>query len=289
VSDSITGRAAGGPNADQIQYWNAQAGPKWVAAEALLDAQIGSLGLRAMERARVAPGEAVLDVGCGCGHTTLQLAEKVGHRGSVTGIDVSRVMLERARSRSAHCGNVRFENVDAQTAALPAAGFDLVFSRFGVMFFADPEAAFANLRTSLRPGGRLSFVCWQELGRNPWMRVPLAAAAAHVPLPAPPAPGAPGPFSFADADRVRRILTGAGFAKVACEAVDETLLIAGGGDLGRTVEFALQLGPVGALLREAGDGEREAVAGAVRDALAAYVTPEGVRMDAAAWFFTGAA
>jgi SAM-dependent methyltransferase len=289
VSVAIDGSAAGGPNADQIEYWNAQAGPKWVAAGALLDAQIGPIGLRAMEGMGVSPGERVLDVGCGCGHSTLQLADRVGPGGSVTGIDVSRVMLERARLRAAGRANVHFVNVDAQTASLPAGSFDLVFSRFGVMFFADPEAAFANLRSGLGPGGRLGFVCWQELGRNPWMRVPLAAAAAHVPLPPPPAPGSPGPFAFADADRVRGILEAAGFGKVEFEPLEEALLIAGGGDLEQAVAFLLQLGPVGALLREAGEGARSAVADAIRDALGAFATPEGVRMDAAAWLVSGVA
>ncbi len=289
MNEEIAGGASSGPNADQIEYWNALAGPKWVAAETRLDAQIGSLGLRTMEHTGVAPGEAVLDVGCGCGQSTLQLADKVGPRGSVTGIDVSRVMLERARSRAADRGNVRFEVADAQTATLPDARFDLVFSRFGVMFFADPVAAFANLRSSLKPGGRVAFVCWQELGRNAWLRVPLAAAAAHVALPAPPTPDAPGPFAFADADRVRHILTGAGFANTVCEGIDQTLLVGGGGELDRTVEFLLQLGPLGALLREAGEATRSAVAGAVHHAVAGYVTPEGVRMDAAAWLVTGVA
>jgi SAM-dependent methyltransferase len=289
VKEKIADGAPSGPNADQIEYWNELAGPKWVAAETLLDVQIGSLGVRAMEHAGVAPGEAVLDVGCGCGQSTLQLADKVGPGGSVTGIDVSRVMLERARSRAAGRDNVRFEAADAQTAALPKAGFDLVFSRFGVMFFADPVAAFANLRSSLKPGGRVAFVCWQELGRNAWMRIPLAAAAAHVSLPAPPAPGAPGPFAFADADRVRRILTGAGFANTACEGVEQALLVGGGGEVERTVEFMLQIGPLGALMRETGEATRSAVAGAVHDAVAGYATPEGVRMDSAAWFVTGVA
>ena len=289
MNEQIAGGASSGPNADQIEYWNELAGPKWVAAETLLDAQIGSLGRRAMEHTGVAPGEAVLDVGCGCGQSTLQLADRVGPGGSIMGIDVSRVMLERARSRAADRANVRFEAADAQTATLPNGRYDLVFSRFGVMFFADPMAAFANLRSSLKPGGRIAFVCWQELGRNPWMRVPLAAAATHVSLPAPPAPDAPGPFAFADADRVQRILTGAGFANAVCEGLEQTLLVGGGGELDRTVEFLLQIGPLGALLREAGEATRSAVAGAVRDAVAGYVTQEGVRMDAAAWLVTGVA
>jgi SAM-dependent methyltransferase len=276
---------AAGPNAEQIAYWNELAGAKWLAFEPLLDAQISSLGLAVMDRARTSPGQRVLDVGCGCGQTSLQLGERVGATGVVTGIDVSRVMLERARTRvrDAGLGQVRFENGDAQTFSFERASFDLVFSRFGVMFFADPTAAFANLHGALAPGGRLALLCWQGLDRNPWMRVPLAAVARHIALPAPPAPGTPGPFALADAERVRGILEDAGFADVAFESLECEVLIGGGVDLERSVGFALQMGPAGAALREAGEATRLAAAESVREALAPYTTPEGVRMPSASW------
>jgi SAM-dependent methyltransferase len=281
---------ATGPNADQIAYWNAQTGERWVGQQALLDAQIEALGLAAMERAQPAPGERALDVGCGCGQTTLQLAERVAPTGSVVGIDVSAPMLARARERAAsHPGagvRIRFENADAQTAALEPC--DLVFSRFGVMFFADPAAAFANLARALRPGGRLAFVCWQAVDRNPWVLVPLRAIAGIVPLPPPPAPGAPGPFSFADPERVRGILAAAGFAEVEVEREEGELAIGAGGGLERAVEFSLQMGPVGAALREAGatDAARGRAAAAIREALAPLVTPAGVRAGYAVWIAT---
>ena len=180
--------AASGPNAEQITYWNEQSGPKWVALDGRLDALISPYGDRALERTKPALGERVLDVGCGCGRTTLELAARVGSPGSVTGIDISTVMLARARERARKSGaqNVRFENADVQTHAFEPGSFDLAFSRFGVMFFADPVAAFANLRGALAPGGRLAFVCWQPLANNPWMQVPLAATAPHLKLPEPP-------------------------------------------------------------------------------------------------------
>ncbi len=170
-----------GPNAEQIQYWNEQRGRAWVAQQELIEAQLAPLGRHAMDRAAIAAGERVLDVGCGCGQTTLELARRVGPRGSVLGADISSVMLGRARELAGAAGatNVRFEEADAQTHAFPPAGFDVLFSRFGVMFFADPRAAFANLRTALRPGARVAFVCWQALPLNPWMAVPLAAALQH--------------------------------------------------------------------------------------------------------------
>src|SRR5204862_328727 len=126
--------------------------------------------------------------------------------------------------------NVEFVQADAQTHAFPASAFDLVFSRFGVMFFADPTAAFANLRSALRPGGRVAFVCWRTLPENPWMAVPLMAALQFLPPPPIPGPEDPGPFAFADRARVERILGGAGFADVALEALDEPLVVGGGAD-----------------------------------------------------------
>src|SRR6185503_11565956 len=186
-----------GPNAEQIKYWNETAAPKWVEYQAVLDTQLEELGRLAMERARLVPGERVLDVGCGCGATTRALAARVGARGSAHGVDISAPMLARAAelTRAAGVGNVRFTNADAQTYAFEPGGADVLFSRFGVMFFTDPPAAFTNLRRALRPGGRVAFVCWQPLAENPWLLVPLSTAAQHIQLPPPPAPGAPGPFA----------------------------------------------------------------------------------------------
>jgi SAM-dependent methyltransferase len=277
----------GGPNAEQIRYWNEMAGPKWVAFKKMIDLQIRGLGLATMEHAAVAAGERVLDVGCGCGDTTLELASRVGATGRVLGVDISRVMLDRARELAAQAGfsNVELASVDAQTYALPRAAFDLVYSRFGVMFFTDPPAAFANLRRSLRPGGRLAFVCWRTLGENPWMAVPLMAAMQYLTV-TPPPPDAPGPFSFADAQRIRDILSRAGFSAVEITPIDETFTVGGGGDLDATVEFVLQMGPTGAALRESEEDVREAVARVVREALVPYHGDAGVKMSSGAWIVT---
>ncbi|MDH3520667.1 MAG: class I SAM-dependent methyltransferase [Myxococcales bacterium] len=277
--------SAVGPNAEQIEYWNETSGPRWVAVQARLDAQISPFGLLAMEAARIRGGERILDVGCGTGQSTLQLAERVGARGAVLGIDVSHVMLARARERAAQgdFAQVRFTNADAQTHRFEPRAFDLVYSRFGVMFFADPRAAFSNLREALAPGGRLAFVCWQALEKNAWMRDPLDAIARHIALPPPPAPLAPGPFAFADAKRLRTLLAAAGFEHIAIEAVDRALHIAGGGPLGDAVTFLLEVGPAAAALREAGFEKRGSVAAALREVLREHLTPSGVIMDAAAW------
>jgi SAM-dependent methyltransferase len=285
----MTSSENGGPNAQQVQYWNERAGPRWVAVQDFIEAQIGPLGLHAIERAAIAPGERVLDVGCGCGATSIELARRVGPGGSVAGVDISHVMLERARSRVRDAGlpHLRFEEADAQIHGFPRAGFDVLFSRFGVMFFADPEAAFVNLRRALCPGGRFVFICWRPMAENPWMMVPLGAALRHLPPPPLLAPGAPGPFAFADAERVRGILSRAGFAGVSLEAIDEMLAIGGGADLDQTVEVLLQIGPTAAAVREASEEVKRLVAAAVRESIMPFQTPQGVRMASAAWVVTG--
>lgn len=269
-------------NADQITYWNASAGETWAAMQDQLDRQIGPLGERAMAALAPEVGERAIDIGCGCGQTTMALAARVGPRGSVLGVDISHPMLEVARRRVAAAGlaQVTLSEADAQTHAFAAGAFDAVFSRFGVMFFSDPAAAFANIRKALRPGGRLGFVCWRPFADNPWMMVPLTAALQHLPpIPPPTDPFAPGPFALADADRLRGFLSSAGFADIRIEPFDAMI---GAPDLDQAVEVALKVGPLGALLRDQPD-KADLVVGAIRQALAAYIAAEGVRLPSATW------
>jgi SAM-dependent methyltransferase len=270
------------PNAEQVRYWNETSGPKWVARMEQLDAQLAPLGELAIERARPRAGERVLDVGCGCGQTLLQLAERVGAEGRVLGIDVSGPMLARAAERTRGLRQVEVLEADAQVQRFDG-DFDLVYSRFGVMFFQDPVAAFANLRRALAAKGRLVFVCWDEIAKNPWMRLPLMALAAHVPLPEPPAPGAPGPFSFADPERVRGILVDAGFANVELGARQVRLEVGGGVALDDAVDFLLSVGPASQALREAPEASRDKAARAVREAVAPFLRGASVAMDGAVW------
>ncbi|MCC6557083.1 MAG: methyltransferase domain-containing protein [Polyangiaceae bacterium] len=276
------------PNADQIKHWNEIAGPAWVAAHEMITAQIRPLGEIAMARAAFAPGERVIDVGCGCGETTLEIARRVGASGEVLGIDVSAPMLERAVQAAAGTPCARFEAADAQTIDLPAGSFDALYSRFGVMFFSDPRAAFANLRRALRPGARLVFVCWRSAMENPWMLTPMRAVMQHIPF-QPPDPSAPGPFAFADGGKVRGILEGAGFSGVALEPVDMPLTVGGpGADLEAVVGFLLRMGPARAAVAGAPEEARAAAARAVLDAVEPFRTGEGVRMPSAAWLVTAA-
>ncbi len=270
------------PNAAQATYWNETAGPTWAELQAPLDRQLEPLGRRVMAELPL-PGARVLDVGCGAGATSLALAEAVGPDGAVLGVDVSHPLLEVARARAAGRSNLTFQEADAQAFALPPAAFDAVFSRFGVMFFSDPAAAFANLRRALKPGGRLAFVCWRAPTENPVMVLPMQAALPLVATPPAPAePGAPGPFAFADPERVRGILESAGFEAIAITPHDEKI---GSGGLDTALGIALRVGPLGTLLRENPD-QRDAVVAAVRDALAPHEGPDGVKLDSATWIVT---
>lgn len=279
-----------GPNAEQIEYWNGPAGGKWVHFQERQDESLRPLGFAAMERAAIAEGEAVLDIGCGCGDTSFEIARRVGASGSVTGVDISSVMLGHAsaRSRALPEQNVSFENADAETHALPAEAFDLVFSRFGVMFFRNPQAAFANLRSSLKPGGRITFVCWRPLKENQWFSVPLAAAAEHIDLPDPTPPGEPGPFAFADPERLRGILDGAGFTDIAVDANDQPIPVGGTDELDGIVDFVMQQGPMARALTavEADDETRGRVAAGVRTAFEPHYADRNVRLETATWLVT---
>lgn len=269
-------------NADQIAYWNEAAGRTWVEFHDALDRQVEPLGRAAIAALAPAAGERVLDVGCGCGQTTLELARRVGAAGSVTGVDISQPMLAVARERAAGAHQARFIEADAQTYPFEAGVFDAVHSRFGVMFFQDPTAAFANIRRALNPGGRLAFVCWRAVAENPIMTLPLVAAARHLPPSEPPAPDAPGPFAFADPDRVRAILTGAGFRDVSLQPQD---MAAGGNDLEGAVSLALRIGPLGRMLREHPEAMSAAIAD-IRAAFRAHLKEGRVFLPSATWIVT---
>lgn len=277
-------------NADQIAYWNQVGGPKWVRYQAMLDHQLDGIGSIVMDAAALSAGESVLDVGCGCGSTTLELARRVGGRGRATGIDISRPMLElaRERARAAGVANADFVEADAQVHAF-RPDHDVLFSRFGVMFFDDPTRAFANLHRALRGGGRLAFACWQALPRNPWMAMPMMAALEHVSVEAPASPHAPGPFAFADSTRVEGILAGAGFRGVEVKPLDVSISIGGGVSLDETVEFLLEMGPLGRVLGSQADDVKAKVSAAVRSVIEGHAGKDGVTMAGAIWVVTARA
>ena len=202
-------------NASQFDAWNGESGLRWVATADARDRVLAPVGEALLAAAAARPGMRVLDIGCGCGSTTLMAAKSVGNTGSATGIDLSGPMLDLARQRATAAGavNASFVQGDAQTHAFEPEAADLVISRFGTMFFADPEAAFANIARALRPDGRLCLATWQPLAANEWLTVPGAALLRHTELPA-TAPDQPGMFAQSDPELVSATLAAAGFADV---------------------------------------------------------------------------
>jgi SAM-dependent methyltransferase len=213
-------------NEAEITYWNSAGGRRWVERQQSQDIVLGPILQATLERAQLRQGERVVDIGCGAGASSIAIAERAGPSGQVLGIDVSEPMLARAAERLPPGAPIKFVRADATTYRFESAAFDLLFSRFGVMFFAEPARAFANLRTALKPSGRLAFACWRKFDENPWLQVPLRAALEHVPPLPRPGPEDPGPFSFASEQRVHRILADAGFQSVILEPRDFDLDIA---------------------------------------------------------------
>ncbi|MBT9588403.1 class I SAM-dependent methyltransferase [bacterium] len=272
---------------DPIAYWNEQAGPRWVALQEQLDRLLNPLGLRAMKEAAIRPGERVLDVGCGCGQSTLQLSEQVGADGLAVGVDVCQVMLARARQRanwSALNWSALFWQADAASHPFHEDPFDAVFSRFGLMFFSHPQQAFANLRRALYPGGRMVAVCWRDLEQNPLFEVALRAAAPFLDLPDPTPHDLPGPFSLAPPGKAEQLLIQAGFAAVQCQPFEDRISVGG---LEESTDFLLQMGPVVPLLAEATPCTVAQVKARLRQLLQDYQTSAGVFLPTANWLLQG--
>jgi SAM-dependent methyltransferase len=271
-------------NSEQIAEWNGALGERWVAMQQEIDRFVVPFGDAALKAAAPQPGERAIDIGCGCGDTAIEIARIVGAAGAVLGIDVSRPMLAVARSRGAlaNCAHLTFRDGDASEAALPA-NTDLLFSRFGVMFFSQPSPAFSHLRKSLRAGGRCVFACWRTPRDNPWAMTPLSAARTAMGItPAPADPDAPGPFAFADEGRLRTILSDAGFGDVDVQRFDAAISI--GATPRSAAESVVQVGPVSRLVREMGAEHLPIILDAVERALAPLAAPDGrVSLNGSTW------
>jgi SAM-dependent methyltransferase len=270
-------------NAAQADYWNANAGQKWTEHQEHQDQVLRPVSDRLIAAARPRAGDRVIDVGCGCGATTIQFAERVGPTGSVLGLDVSAPMLARARERAPEDLSITLALADATVHDVASHAADLLVSRFGVMFFADPAKSFANLRTGLKPGGRLVFACWREPKHNPWLLVPLREAGKHAPPLPDTNPEDPGPFAFASEARVRRILGDAGFADIDLEPQDLELDIAVGLGLDIAVRAAMTIGPTSRMLDGQSEAVRAAATAGIRKALAAHARGDSVPLGAAIW------
>ncbi len=267
-------------NDEQIKYWNAKAGAVWVAQQTHLDHLLAPLSEAGLATAKFAANESALDIGCGCGDTSIALGASQSN-GLVTGVDISEPMLAHAQVRAGTLPNVNFQQVDAAIAEF-SNQYDLLFSRFGVMFFADPEAAFKNLRKALKPTGRMVFVCWQPPSENPWMSLAGKAVQPFMPpATTPPNPHAPGPFAFSDPAHVLAILTKAGFANVQIESFNTALHIAD--NLHDALYFQTQIGPAANAVATLEGEEKDNALNAVKEMFRPHMTSEGLNLEAAVW------
>jgi ubiquinone/menaquinone biosynthesis C-methylase UbiE len=276
-------------NADQIAYWNGAGGQRWADRQPVQDILLQPIADILIDRARVKGGERILDVGCGSGSTSFAFARATGPTGHVTGIDISAPMLARAREVTPQGARVEFVLADATVHAFAPEGFDLLASRFGVMFFADPALSFANMRRGMRRSGRLAFACWREPRENPFFMTPLQAVYRHVPKMPQVGPEDPGPFAFASQERVKRILSAAGFTEIAMEPCDLALDVAVGRGLDAAVQGALEIGPAARALTDQPPELLAAATQSVREALTPHVKGQTVPLDAAIWIVTARA
>lgn len=269
---------------DPVAYWTRQAGPNWVRAEAVIDRMLHPITEQLLEQSGASTGERVIDVGCGCGSTALAFAERVGQQGRVLGVDISPPMVERAEQRCQGIEQVELVRADAASHAFEPGWADLVTSRFGVMFFVDPVAAFSNLRSGLRAGGRLVVACWQPPERNPWISFTLRALPeterpSHEPAAA--SGDSPGPFSLSSPARAREILDEAGFVDVRCEPFSTEIGIGSSSD--EALATFTQIGPLSRLLADTSDDERARLLERVSRFLEEQFADGPPTLPAAAW------
>jgi SAM-dependent methyltransferase len=264
-----------GPNQAQAERWGGAGGAFWVEHQAGYDRQLEGYGAAMLAAAELKDTDAVLDVGCGTGTTALQAGRQAAR---VLGVDLSPVMIARARARAADATNVRFEVADAQVASLEP--HDVAISRFGLMFFDDPRAAFANLRTAAT---RLATVCWQGVEHNDWMAVPAAAMGRVVPVGDLAEPGQPGPFSLAVRDQLVAVLVDAGWVDVRVDAVSMPVPVGGAYTLDDAVSHLAASSLGRSLLAGVDEVTTARALDAVREALAPFLTDEGVVLPSAAW------
>ncbi len=270
-------------NEQQRARWNGIDGEFWTREQDRLDRMLAPVTGPLLAFAAPAAGTTVIEVGCGCGTLAIELARVVGPSGRLVVVDVSEPMLAVARERLGAFSNTSCLLGDAAELSFQGLNADLITSRFGVMFFGDPVAAFANLAIGLAPGGRLRFACWRPIEENPWLRVPLQAVYEHVPRLPPPGPEEPGPFAFGDTNRVTRILTTAGFTTPAFTPLDITIEMAPGGTLDDAALQATGTGPARRALEGQPDKVRNAALESIRRAFASYNSDTGVKLPGAVW------
>lgn len=273
---------------DQETLWAGQSGERWLANVSRFEGMIKPIGDVLIEQARCCQDEHIVDVGCGAGATSIEIARQVGASGSVIGLDISPVLVAEAAKRAEVLGleNLRFMLGDAAVASLPTGQADCIVSRFGIMFFSNPHAAFTHIHGFLKSSGRLSIACWSTLSQNLWIFEVTNILAAHFPLPT-PVPRAPGAFAFAEPIYVEEILQSSGFKEIDISPWQNNLFIGGSGSNPESAaEFLLKASSVGQLLEDLSDSVKTAIHSELSERLKAYYTKDGVQMPASAWLIS---
>lgn len=267
-------------NRDQFDAWNGESGTRWTADADRRDQVLAPVADALLAAAALAPGDVVLDIGCGCGATTLRAGNAVAPDGSVCGIDLSVPMLDLARRRGSPLDQVEFIEGDAQTHKFAPTSFDAAISRFGTMFFADPVAAFTNVRGALRPAGRLCLATWRPLVDNPWLMIPGAALLGHV-VAVPSDDEGPGMFAQSGPTVVREQLTAAGFGDISLEPVDLSFTV--GKTIDDAVDYLADTGPARRVLDGIPQDRQDTALAEVRTVLADHADEDGVQLGGGIW------
>lgn len=279
-------------NEEQIEYWNGETGERWARRDEMMAGLLQPVAQLLLDHADIEGRSRALDVGCGGGSQSRELAARLGANASVLGVDISGPLLEVARSNigatSTDHASLEFIQADAASHVFEPNSFDLVFSRFGVMFFEDPVVAFSNIHSALQADARLAFCCWQGLPKNDWVLQPLQAAFQHISAPPKPDPHAPGPFAFADPDRVRSILSASGFVDIDLQPRAITMQFGEFPTLEENARDLMQIGPIAGLLAEQDEATREKVAEAVTASLAPFFEDGCLHLPGAIWLVTAA-
>ena len=274
-------------NIKQKQFWSGAGGDVWVDKQREMDIMLNPLGERAIQGLDLSGERKILDIGCGCGATTLEIA-KIVNQGEVIGVDISEPMLERATKTASDMmlTNTSFQVKDVQVDEMPLSYFDIAFSRFGVMFFEDPFEAFKNINHSLKDNGQLSFVCWQHASLNPWQSLSIQVIKEFLDLPA-PAPKSPGPFAFEDKSYINEILTESGFRDIEIKDNQEDIVMFSGKSIREACEDYLTINPVVTeMLKNSPTELREEILEALIGKFSDFHNNEGLLFPSATWIVT---
>ncbi len=275
-------------NKNQKDFWSGKGGDIWVERQNAMDTMLSPLGEAALNKLNFNEEENVLDIGCGCGHTTLNIAKRIGPSGNVTGLDISEPMLKRAKESAVEMSitNTSFKCVDVQTEDLGDQIYSTAFSRFGVMFFEDSIAAFKNINKSLISGGYLSFVCWQSPAVNPWQSLFIQEVKKHLDLPSPP-PRSPGPFAFMESEYVSSILEESKFQDIKIEGHETEVNMFSGRSLSDSVKDYISINPVVTqMLKESSENQIAEIVNSGIEAFSPYYSEKGLIFPSATWLVT---